>query len=159
FPLQASRVIGTGAHRWLSRLRQGWPNDCTAPPSPHQAVTSAWKSLLCDRGPDVRTLRIDVQRPRLRDDDEVHILHRNGAEKDLIAHHEGAREADAVLEVQLHGANVRHNLLATVRQRDLLLGGLLQSELNLHVRRDAEMNRPTIREGIDDDGIQIRLAR
>jgi len=78
-------------------------------------------SLLGDRRRDIGTSRIDVQRTGFGDDDEIHIFHRNGANQDLVAHHQSAREADAVLESHLDRADVGHAFPGAVGEGHLLL--------------------------------------
>lgn len=77
--------------------------------------------LLHDCRGNVGAVWIHVHEPIPGDDDQVHILHRNGAEQDLLAHYQRTGKADPILEVQLHRADVGNELLA-IRQGRFLLG-------------------------------------
>lgn len=60
---------------------------------------------------DVGTLRIDVHRSRLRDHDQIHVLHRYGAEQYPITQHQRTCESRPVLELDLDRADIRNESL------------------------------------------------
>src|SRR5882724_5197453 len=103
--------------------------------------------LLDDRRRDVRTIGVYVQSPGFRDDDEIHILHRNRTKQDLIAHDQSPREPDAILETQLDGTHVRDQLLGPVRQGNFLVVDGFQLESDLNVLGNAKMHRARVTEG------------
>ena len=111
-----------------------------------------------DRPADVGAARVDVQLARLGNHHQVHVFHRDGAEQDLIAHHQGAEEAGAVLEAHFHRTDVRHDLLRPVGQQHLALRQLSRAELVADLLRDAEVQGPGVGDGFELQ-LQARVAR
>ena len=104
-------------------------------------------------------MRIDVERSRPGKHYQVHVLHGNRPEKNLISQHESARKADAVLETQLDGPDVGNKPARAIGDGDFLFVDLVELELNAHMFRDAQVQRAGIRERFNLNGIKLRLPR
>ena len=116
-------------------------------------------SLFRDRGRDVWAVGIHVQRARLRDDDKVHIFHRNRAEQDLIPHDQGSAEPDPILETDFQRADVRYEPPAAVRQDHFFPIVLGEMQLHPHMFGNAEMDRPGVGQRLDFDRGEVGLSR
>src|SRR5437762_6887167 len=114
------------------------------------------KRLLHDGSSKVRAARIDSKSPGLGHDDQVHVLHRNGAEKNLVPQDQGTHKTDAILELQLEWPDIRDKFCAPVRQGYFLLRSFFQTELDLDVLGNAELRSSGVNEGAHLDRLQIR---
>jgi hypothetical protein len=104
-------------------------------------------------------LRIDGHFASQRRDDQVHVFHRDRAEHDFVAHHEGAHEAEPRAEADLNRAYVRDFDAATVCERDVTLIGDLEIETLRDPRRKAKHHRARVRERRYAKRPQLGLTR
>ncbi len=64
---------------------------------------------------------IDIEGSGFRDDQQIHVLHRNGTEEGLVTDHKGAGKANTILEANLDRSDVGGELSASIRKDYLFL--------------------------------------
>src|SRR5260370_31623400 len=101
---------------------------------------------------------MDIHRPGLGDNDQVHVLHWDGTEDYLLPEHNRTGKSRSILEMQLDGSNVANHFLASIRQRYVFLVQFIQLQLDLNLWRNAKENSTGIRQGVNLDWLQLRLA-
>ena len=80
---------------------------------------------------------------------QIHVLHRDCADQDLIAHHQCAGKSHAVLESNFDGTDVCDELRRSVGQRDFLFGNRLQLQSAPYLLGYAKMQRARVRQCLD----------
>jgi hypothetical protein len=114
---------------------------------------------LRQRGGEVRVERVDHHTALLRDDDEVHVLHRDRAEQHLVAQDHRADKTHAVVELDLHRADIGTEVGFTVGGSHFLLVLLLKLELRGNVRGQAEKNRARVGQRAHPNRPQVGTTR
>lgn len=116
---------------------------------------SRQSSALGQRHRDIRRARIDADPLPRRLHDQIQVLHRNGAQQNLVAERQGARNADPVEHLDANRRNIAHLLHMSVGQRDFPNAGILQLKLQRNMFRDAKMHGPDIHQRHRLDFLQI----
>ena len=92
-------------------------------------------------------------------DNDVHILHRNSAKENLIAHHHRSSKTLAVGEGQPQRPHVRNEPSGAVRNRHFAFFQFLELKLEGHMFRDAKENRPCVGKRLNINRGKIRPSR
>jgi hypothetical protein len=91
-------------------------------------------------------------------DQQIHILHRNCAEKHVVAKDQGAGDAGTAEQGDLHRGDVIHQLHGTIGKPHLALFDSAQTELQGDMKRDAQVQRPCIDQRFGIDLIKLGLG-
>jgi hypothetical protein len=102
--------------------------------------------------------RIDRDGPARRIDQQVHVLHRHGAEQNFIAHNERAHVAEALAEAHLDRPHIRHACAPPVCHGHIACRLSFEIELRGDVRWYAQHQRAGIGERLHCDGPQVHSA-
>src|SRR5262249_28753965 len=97
-----------------------------------------------ERARNIRMFGIGNNLSRSRINDQVHVLHGDRTQEDLISEHHGTCETHTISYGNLDWSYIGNQLTRTISQRHLATIRFLKPELNRDMLRNTKMDSPGI---------------
>ena len=111
--------------------------------------------LLGQTNGNIRAFRIHINRLQLGPQHQIHVLHRDRPEQNLITQYHGPSEAATILESDLDGPDIGNRSPTAIRQDDLPLLKGLDLQLNRKVLWNTKVDSPRIPQSRDLNWMEV----